>query len=247
MVKGSVIVGLIDNGQWSACFGLSYRDLMLHDLGSKQRFYKAGVGEMRKVVGTMGVASARSQIAADFLDRTEGEWLFFIDTDMGFSPDTVDRLVSTAHPKNRPVVGGLCFSLRPLPAGDFYAERYGMQPTLYEYVELEDEVGFRPMLDYQRDAVVQVAGTGAACLLIHRTVLEKVRERCGDRWFDPITHPTGDKGKPRSFSEDLSFCIRCQSVDIPIHVNTSVKTTHEKGALYLDESTFDSWRSSTES
>ncbi|MEU8055708.1 glycosyltransferase family A protein [Microbispora bryophytorum] len=246
MISGSVIVGLIDNGEWSACFGLSYRDLMLYDLGSNQRFYKAGAGEMRKVTGTMGVASARNQIAADFLDKTEGEWLFFIDTDMGFGPDTVDRLVASADAENRPVVGGLCFAMRRTSAGDFYAERYGIQPTVYEYLEIEDEVGFRPILDYKRDEVIPVAGTGAACLLIHRSLLEKIRERFGDKWFEPITHPTGDKGKPRTFSEDLSFCVRCQSIDIPVHVDTSVRTTHEKGALYLDETTFDMQRYSTE-
>lgn len=234
-----MLVGFMDAGQWSACFGLSYRDLCLYDLAGPGRIIRPGGGEMRKIVGAMGVAAGRNDIARSFLDDHDAEWLWFVDTDMGFGPDTVDRLIKAADPELRPVMGALCFAMKRQRTGDFYAERMRIQPTVYEYLELDDEVGFRPIGDYKRDQVVQVAGTGAACLLIHRGALERVRARYGDAWFDQITHPTGDKGKPRTFSEDLSFCIRCAAVDAPIHVDTSVKTTHEKGGLFLDEETFD--------
>ena len=239
MTAGSVVVGYCDAGQWSAAFGLSYRDLVIHDLIGPGRIIRQGGKELRKVTGTMGVADARSEICRSFLDDTDGEWLWFIDTDMGFAPDTVDRLVKAADPELRPVMGGLCFAMKRQARGDMWAERYRMSPTIYEYLDLGDEVGFRPILDYQRDQVVQAAGTGAACLLIHRTALVKVREACGDRWFEPIVHPTGSKGRPRTFSEDLSFCVRLQSVDLPVHVDTSVKTTHDKGGVFLDEHSFD--------
>ncbi len=239
MKPGAVVVGFLDGGQWSACFGLSYRDLCLYDVVNSQRIVREGGRELRNLCGTGGIPQGRNKIAREFLDSTDGEWLFMIDTDMGFASDTVDRLVASADPEERPVMGGLCFAgLRQRP-GDLYAERFLVQPTVYEYVELEDEVGFRPIPDYKRDEVVQVAGTGAACLLVHRTALEKVRARYGNAWFDTITHPTGLKGGPRTFSEDLSFCVRLQSVDIPVHVNTSVKTCHEKGGIFLDEEAFD--------
>lgn len=239
VTDGSVVVGYLDAGKWSACFGLSYRDLVMNDMLTTQRIVREGGRDLRGVVGTMGVAAGRNRIARDFLDHTDGEWLWFIDTDMGFAPDTVDRLVKSADAQLRPVMGGLCFAIKRLKRGDFYAERFRITPTVYEYLELEDEVGFRPILDYARGQVVQVAGTGAACLLIHRRALEVVRGRYGDAWFDPIVHPTGDKGRPRTFSEDLSFCVRLASVGVPVHVDTSVKTTHEKGGVFLDEDTFD--------
>ena len=239
MTPGSVVVGYCDGGQWSAVFGLSYRDLILHDVLGPGRIVREGGKELRKVAGTMGVASGRNDISRDFLDSTDGEWLWMVDTDMGFAPDTVDRLVASAHPQERPVMGGLCFAIKRQQRGDFYAERYRIAPTVYEYLDLGDEVGFRPILDYRRDTVVQVAGTGAACLLMHRSALEVVRAKYGDAWFDPITHPTGGKGRPRTFSEDLSFCIRLQAVDLPVHVDTAVKTCHDKGGIFLDEHAFD--------
>jgi hypothetical protein len=237
--RGSVVVGYLDNGKWSACFGLSFRDLVLHDALGSQRIVREGGKELRKVAGTMGVAAGRNEIAREFLDSTDGEWLWFIDTDMGFAPDTVDRLVASADRKERPILGGLCFAMKRQARGDFYAERFRMAPTVYEYLQLADEVGFRPIPDYKRDTVVQVAGTGAACLLLHRSALDTMRSAAGMTWFDPIIHPTGGKGLPRQFSEDLSFCVRAAAVDLPVHVDTSIKTTHEKGGLFLDEEMFD--------
>jgi hypothetical protein len=236
--EGTVAVAVIDDGNWSACFGLSYRDLLLHDIVADGRIVPRGK-EMRQLSSRTSIASSRNKMAAGMLDTTQCEWLWFIDVDMGFGPDTVEQLIKAADPELRPVMGGLCFAMKRARTADFWAERVRIQPTVYEYLELEDEVGFRPIREYARDQVQQVAATGAACLLIHRSALEKVRAHYGDNWFTQATHPTGDKGKPRVFSEDLSFCVRLAALDIPVHVNTAVKTTHDKGGIFLDEETFD--------
>lgn len=243
MNEGTVAVAIIDDGNWSACFGLSYRDLLLHDATTTGRIIPAGK-EMRQLSSRTSIAASRNKMATGMLDTTDCEWLWFIDVDMGFAADTVDRLIKSADPELRPVMGGLCFAMKRSRTADYWAERVRIQPTVYEYLELADEVGFRPMGDYTRDQVVPAAATGAACLLIHRGALEKVRARYGDDWFSPITHPTGDKGKPRTFSEDLSFCVRLAALDIPVHVDTAVKTTHDKGGIFLDEETYDAQRAS---
>lgn len=238
MRRGSVVPAFLDDGHWSACFGLSYLHLTLHDLANRQRIIREGGTYLRKVAGTGGIPDGRNEVTRNFLDHTDGEWLWFVDTDMGFAEDTVDRLVASADEHHRPVMGGLCFAQRKVQDGPFHSVRNGVIPTVYSYVETGEEVGFMPNPDYGRDQVVAASGTGAACLLIHRRVLRKVRERYGDAWWDPITHPTGLKGRPRTFSEDLSFCVRVAGVAEPVHVNTAVKTVHEKGGVFLDEDLF---------
>lgn len=213
-------------------------ELMLRDLGHEQRIMRENGQYLRKVAGTSGVPDGRNEVTRLFLD-SDGEWLWFVDTDMGFAADTVDRLVASADPVTRPVVGGLCFAQRRIEPRPFHAARFGIIPTVYDYVELADEVGFVPREAYEVDTVVSASGTGAACLLIHRSALERVRAKYGDAWFNPTQHPTGLKGKPRSFSEDLSFCVRLASVGVPVHVDTSVKTVHEKGGVFLDEDAYD--------
>lgn len=236
MKPGSVIPSFVDGGQWSACFGLSWTELMLHDQAQSQRMIRPGGQFLRKVSGTMGVASARSELAAAFLD-TDAEWLFMVDTDMGFTRDTVDRMVESATKNGVHVLGGLAFALKSQrrPETELHAQRYRMTPTLYRFAEIGGEKGFLPIEAYAPDSFQYVDGTGAAVILIHRDALREV----GPDMFRPMLVADAlPNGRPREFSEDLSFCARLAGKGIAIGVDTSIKTTHHKGGLYLDEETF---------
>lgn len=236
MKRGTVAVGFLDPGEWSHCFGQSLIDLYLSDAFGSKRMVPHGK-QLRNNAQAGGIVAGRNEIVQRFLDATECEWLFMVDSDMGFGPYTVDRLIASADPKERPVVGGLCFALRRESAGEFYGQKYVVVPTCYEYVDTDAEVGFRSLIDYPRDSLFQVGGTGAACLMIHRSALEKLRGQYGDHWFDQIAHPGGTV-----FSEDLSFCIRLAAADLPVFVDTGVRTTHDKHGVFLDEDEFDRCR-----
>lgn len=240
VAPGGVVVGFLDDHNWSACFGLSLRDLYLRDATvGKRRIVRDGGQELRRPCGTGGIPQGRNEVTREFLDSTDGEWLWMVDADMGFAPDTVDRLVDAADEHHRPVVGGLCFAQRRAAAGDFHSEINGIVPTIYDYIETGDEVGFAPVEQYPLGQLVPTAGTGAACLLAHRRVLRKMRAQFGDAWFDLMTHPTGAVGGgPRTFSEDLSFCVRLAAIDEPLFVDTRVRTVHHKGGLWLSEEMF---------
>lgn len=237
MKPGLVSVGYLHPGHWSACFGKSLIDLFVHDLCGPGRIMSHPFGEMGKECGSGGIVAGRNHLARIFLDESEAEWLFMVDSDMGFAADTVDRLVGTADRVERPIVGGLCFAQKSAGRGAFYAQRYRPTPTLYRLAETDEDSGFVPMFDYPRDEVVQVDATGAACVLIHRDALARIRAEHGDLWFDPIRKPKSPI--PASFGEDMSFCLRALAVELPIHVHTGVKTTHDKGGVFFDEETYD--------
>lgn len=237
MKPGTVAVGFLDPGEWSHCFGQSLIDLYLTDAFRSKRMVPHGK-QLRDHCTAGGIVAGRNAIAGKFLDETDCEWLFMVDSDMGFAADTVDRLIDSADPTERPVVGGLCFSLRRDTAGEFYGQKYVVVPTCYEFVDSEDEVGFRSIIDYPRDSMLQVGGTGAACLIIHRNALVAVRDKFGPTWFDPITYPGGGP----TFSEDLSFCVRLAACDLPVWVNTGIRTTHDKHGVFLDEDEYDRCR-----
>lgn len=232
-MTGTVAVGFLDPGSWSAVFGHSLTRLYLADIAGSQRMVPNGM-ELRSFCPANGLVASRNATAARFLDDTDCEWLFTVDTDMGFGSDTVDRLVAAAEETQVPVMGGLCFSLRKSGESGFGAPVYVTVPTCFRFVETESEAGFQPILDYPRDTVFPVAATGAACMLLHRSALEAVRAKYGDRWYDPVVHPKGS-----TFSEDLSLCVRLAGCDLPVHVDTSVKTCHDKGGVFLDEEQYD--------
>lgn len=185
------------------------------------------------------LVEARNETVSFFLD-TPCEWALFVDSDMGFAPDTLEQLLGSADAKERPVVGALCFGLKRVSQDDeLQSVAFRSFPTIYRYCQTADDLGFVEQIDYARDALVQCDATGAACLLVHRSVLEKIRETDGDNWFGKLglTHP--ETGKGRHFSEDMSFCLRVARAGFPLWVNTAVKTSHDKGGIYYTEETFD--------
>lgn len=235
----SVIPAFLDNHQWSACFGLSWADMMLYDQAGPGHIIRPGGMYLREVCGTMGVAAGRSEVVRKFL-ATGADWLFMVDTDMGFAPDTVSRLVASATEHDSPVLGGLAFALKrdtELTAAPFHGQRFRIVPTLYSFhvVAETGERGFRSIGNYQRDAHQQVAGTGAACLLMHRDILTAL----GPDPFAPATiKGGGGNGTDRTFSEDLSFCVRVAAAGASVAVDTAIKTTHHKGGIFLDETAY---------
>ncbi len=74
--------------------------------------------------------------------------------------------------------------------------------------------GFEWANSPEANKLYRVDGTGAACLLIHRSALEMVKSD----WFSTV----GDLG------EDLSFCRRLADHDIPVYVHTGIKASHHK-------------------
>lgn len=233
MKPGTVAVGFLHGGTWSAAFGMSLAELYLVDatIGTHRL-----VRQLPKFSSSGGLVAARNEVAEKFLDATDCEWLWMVDSDMGFGPTTVEDLLAAADPDTRPVVGGLCFALRRDRPGVFHGEKYVIVPSAYSWLEGPEEVGFQSILNLpDDDMLMEVSATGAACLLVHRNALEAVRKKYGDAWFEPVTHPTG----PTTFSEDLSFCVRLAALDIPVFVHTGVGTTHDKGGVFLDRAAFE--------
>lgn len=235
-----VAIAYLHPGQVSAAFSLSLLKLMLHET------YRTGVPPfvLANRCGAGNIVEGRNEAVAHVVDNTDCNWLLFVDSDMGFGADALERLLEVGDAAVRPVVGGLCFAVRRLGTDpETQAERFGCEPTVYRWRELADRDGFEVVEDYERDAVVPVAATGAAFLLIHRSALERIRARYGDHWFDRVPHAKRDASGAvvwsTVFSEDISFCIRTAGVDLPLFVHTGVRTCHDKGGRFYDESEWD--------
>lgn len=181
--------------------------------------------------GSGRLVPSRNFATTLFLDRTPHEWLFFVDTDMGWEADAVHRLLDVADPLARPVVGGLCFALMESTYDGAGGHRFRIVPTMYK-IGHNVETGAASFCyygPYVEDAVTPVAATGAAFMLIHRSVLEKLRAEHGDRWWDQFYDEEGTM-----VGEDIAFCARLGQARVPVHVHTGVKTTHHK-EIWLSE------------
>lgn len=225
--KGTVQIAYLHNEHVSHSWVESMRRMLDYDLDHGRVLARKPLN-MR--CGVAMVPHVRNGTARLFLDKTPHEWLMFIDTDMGFEPDAVHRLLAVADPVERPVVGALCFASMVSGHDGMGGWRRTIVPTMYKMGTTEDgSPSFCYFGDYEDDTVTPVAATGGAFLLIHRGVLEKLRAEHGDHWFDMMYDHVGD-----IVGEDISFCGRLLKAGIIPAVHTGVKTTHHKD-IWLSE------------
>lgn len=217
VVAGPVVIGYVHPGTVRAEFAASLLAVCMEGATDVASVIAVGSGP--------NISTARNMVCRQFLEQDTAGWLLMCDTDMWFPADTADRLLAAADPVERPVVGALCYSQNTdNPDGDPY-------PTMYELAEDPDDgITFIRYKRWPEGVTVRVAGTGAACLLIHRTVLETVEKTAGDKaapWFRESVSGS------RLVGEDLTFCLRCAAAGIPVHVATSVAVGHMKTTMLI--------------
>jgi hypothetical protein len=221
--EASVAIGYLHSSRVSHSWHTSIMNTMAYDKMVGLNL----IGSIPFAVSCSGpnsLVEGRNLLASNFLDNTEADWLLMIDTDMGFEPDALERLVLAADPVERPVVGGLCFAMKHMGSDNKGGHRVMPVPTLFMFAKNPKQgIGFANRFIYPENALVQVAGTGAAFLLIHRTILQSMREVNGDAWFDFVRYGDGT-----TVSEDLSFCWRLAELEVPVFVHTGIEITHHK-------------------
>lgn len=240
---GAVVLSTLSPGTMSSHCAEAFCATVLRD-GSKRdkdrRIVRPGGGTIMVTSGPR-IAETRSQIVDKFLHSSQfdgAEWLMMIDSDMVFRPEHIEALLEVADRTERPIVGGLCFAgLSPET----------MYPTVYD-LSREEGGAFAvgQIHDYPRDQLVKVGATGAAFMVVHRDVFVKMAKAFATLpngapnvypWF--VEGHADAHGRP--FGEDIAFCIRAQSLGIPVHVDTRVKIGHHKG-LVIDETLYDRTR-----
>lgn len=225
---GAVALAYVHSERVSYSWHHSIVELMAFDFANDCRIARGGFIGMH--CGTDGLVDARNETIRTFLEERQAEWLFWVDTDMGFSPDTLARLLQVADPEHRPIVGALAFSQRQTALDGWGGWRTSATPTLFDWEEIDGKSGFTVRFDYARNTVTAVKGTGSACILIHRRVFEAIADKFGPVWYQRIPNPSMGK----MTSEDLSFCMRAGALGIPVHVHTGVQATHHK-PVWLQE------------
>lgn len=229
--SGDVLVGYLHPHDVSTSFHKSLMALVGWDISHDRRMN--GWASIKCAAG--GIPEGRNELAKALL-KSDCEWLFMVDADMGFEPVALDQLLSLADPVSRPIVGGLCFAQREAFDDGFNGFRCVPRPTIFDWIQHEDgHWRFTGRAHFPVNSLVECAATGGALLVIHRSVFERIAVSEGECWFDRVRGTDGSL-----IGEDISFFVRCQALDIPLFVHTGIRTTHLK-QLWLGESDF--WQS----
>lgn len=154
------------------------------------------------------------------IQHMRGKWLLFIDDDMVWRPDDINRLLLSydelkAQIEEPVMLGGLCFRRQPPFQPTLYMRE---KPTSGPYMALED----------WEDGHVEVDATGCAFLLIPVEVFEAI---AGTPM--PSYEERQKKGGVPSFfrwdknyGEDLTFCMDAKKAGVRIFVDTRIEIGH---------------------
>jgi len=223
MKKGKVAIGYVHGVECAITWHDSLMNLRHYDFLHKKRTLDGGTIIAR--FSSANVSNSRNQLVAAFLDDTQAEWLFMVDTDMVFAPNTLEALLVNANSDKdsehyAPIVGGLCFAVNDGK----------LEPTMYQLVNGPDgDMATIRYTTYPKDSMFQVSATGAACLLVHRSVFLAMRERNFNTAY-PFFQETQLTDK-HPVGEDVTFCFRSIQLGFPVWVNTAVHVGHQKSFI----------------
>lgn len=140
----------------------------------------------------------------DLVIGMRGDWILMLDTDISFAPDLAARMVATMHKYGVDVLTGMYSYKRP--------PHY---PVLYIHNAETDR--HEIVSDWDRSLeIFPVDSAGGGCLLVRRSVFERITEECKENPFDLIP------GK----GEDHSFFIRCRKLGIKAYCAWKIEVQH---------------------
>lgn len=172
---------------------------------------------------------ARNGLTEEFLS-TDIEWLFWMDSDMTFSKETLVELFKTAEEKDAKIVSGIYYQRKGqnLPAlwsrGDQTIEgRVSGEGT--KKSDLNKYVGAHMFPHPDKKTPFKAHAAGFGCVLVHRSVFEVM-----DRpWFKFI---------PQVCSEDFYFFVNAKEKGFDLWVNPIPELKHEKDPEFVGKEQF---------
>ena len=161
------------------------------------------------------VAENRNNMVAEFLRESNADWLWVLDTDIEFAPDTCARLLAVADPVEAPIVAAA------------YWQNYDEDGRALTWHAATPE-GLRLFRSLpQLDGPIEIGSCGMGCTLIHRSVFERLSEAHRDdpwRWFGHDIIP----GLEERAGEDVTFCMRARDAGFRIVGHCGVTVEHFK-------------------
>lgn len=207
--SNSVLIGILHVDVTTVAWSFGVRNLIVPGREELRMF-----PPFQPVAG-MPFDHGRNSICKAVLDLG-AEWLFFLDSDVIPPKDALVRLI--AHQK--PIISGV-YHRRSPPEG--------IAVMLKGTVGPDGKPAVQWMTQYPPNQVIEVDLVGAGCLLIHRSVLERLppqRKEQGKHWFDWRVDCKGILPEHECLSEDFTFNTWAKRHGYKILVDTSIQCRH---------------------
>ena len=145
------------------------------------------------------------------------DYIMFLDSDMTFEPDILERLTAD-------MLLGYEFV-----TGIYFKRKNPITPTIYSRVDYVTKDGMiwpeaDAMMEYPKDQVFEIAACGFGGCMMKTDLIHRVRERFGPP-FSPMI----------GFGEDLSFCKRATEIGAKLFCDSKIKLGHVMQSVMTEE------------
>ena len=154
-------------------------------------------------VGSL-VYNARNNLARQAI-KAEADWILWLDSDMVFGPDLLQRMMKVCTENDIDFLTALCFRRKP-----------PYTPCLFDRLEKIDKGASYTALLSVPEGRFKVGGCGFAGVLISTQVILDVGAKFNGRMFDPL----------EGFGEDVSFCWRARQCGYDIWCDSDIELGH---------------------
>ena len=248
-----VVVGTVHGEEVSGWFFHSIVNLASYIRRHSKGKHRIDADDWVLVRSGPALALGRGKLIGSFLEQTDGDALLMIDADMAFTPETILTMINAfeairkEHGDDAALLGGLAFisndprHVHPMP------NLWAVNPEVPDYITAISE--------YQPNRLYEVAATGGACVIVHRSALEKITKDAEGRGINPFHHVPiidwimlGRAMENRTveeraallrdvvlsadqLGEDLSFCHRLRNAGYRLFLHTGLRFDHAKSTL----------------
>lgn len=154
-------------------------------------------------VGSL-VYNARNNLARQAI-KAEADWVLWLDSDMVFSPDLLQRMLKVCTENDIDFLTALCFRRKP-----------PFTPCLFDRLDkIEKGASYTAIMSVP-EGRFKVGGCGFAGVLMSTDVLMSVASKFNGRMFDPL----------EGFGEDVSFCWRARQCGYDIWCDSEIEMGH---------------------
>lgn len=137
--------------------------------------------------------------------QSGADYVLWLDSDMTFDPDTLERMLKRAQEENIDFLTGI-----------YYRRVAPYTPVLFDTLTYEDEkANWTEFKSLPENALVEVGGCGFGCVLMSTEVLMSVQAKFGTM-FQPML----------GLGEDLAFCWRARECGYKIICDTGIEAGH---------------------
>ena len=179
---------------------------------------KIGMNIVNKIrVNGNQIGRQRQVLFDNWAGVTKTDWLLWIDSDIVVTPDSLKLVWDSADKVSRPVVSGTYFVSKE-------NERSLMQPFPALFKEGSTKHELQIIHPLPKNELIKVDSAGFGFLLMHKSIVSKMREVSPDYSLFAEEEGIGDK----YISEDIVFFRKLKAAGIDLYAHTGALVQHMK-------------------